>query len=87
MGGDRAGWRNFHRDTDPIGGPVFLDGFDQDQKLSDPAITAALPDVSDPEDVEPDRVAWVELAGHSHYLREPELKLWVRDIKARLGSG
>lgn len=84
MGGDTDAWRNFHRDTDPIGGPVFLDGSDRDQRLPDPAITAAIADAPDPEDLEPDRVAWVELAGHSHYLREPQVKQWVRDIKTRL---
>lgn len=86
MGGDSVGWRNFHRDTDPIGGPVFRDGSERDRRLQDPAITAELGDAPEDDDIEPDRVAWVELAGHSHYLREPELKEWVRDIKTRLAS-
>lgn len=77
-------WVNFHRDTDPIGGPVFEAGSSQDRELKDPAITPTSADEVGDDDVEPDRVAWVELAGHSHYLQEPELKRCVRELKDRL---
>jgi hypothetical protein len=86
MNGDSAGWRNFHRDTDPIGGPVFLEGSERDQRLPDPAIRPERAVLADAEEIEPDRVAWVELAGHSHYFREPALKQWVATTKSRLSE-
>lgn len=77
------GWRNFYRDTDPIGGPVFLHGDlpGEDVRLLDPAEVPASEEI--PEELPPlegDRRAWVTLAGHSFYLQERDLKAWVQSV-------
>ena len=87
------GWRNFYRATDPIGGPVFRDPDGDggappgDRELDDPASTPDRP----PDDLGPplehDRPAWCQIAVHSYYLQEPELKRWVADVKAALAAG
>ena len=86
-GGDLVGWRNFFRSTDPIGGPVFGAARPaHDVELADPARpSAAAPAAAGPP-LEHDRPAWIDIAGHSHYLREPELKNWVVRLKSALNG-
>lgn len=86
-GGSEIEWANFYPDTDPIGGRVFAPPMGKrDQQLEDPAIMPEVPDTPDPSDPEPDRSAWTDLAGHSHYHREPGLKQRVRSVKAILAE-
>ncbi|HWD07620.1 MAG TPA: hypothetical protein VHA57_00860, partial [Actinomycetota bacterium] len=82
-GGD-DGWLNFYRLTDPIGGPVLGDA--ADRLLDDPMQTPFVPTPPDPREapLEHDRTPWTEVAGHSNYLREPELKQSVAALKESL---
>lgn len=89
LGGDPHGWRNFYRDTDPIGGPVFEPDLatghlaDADVSIRDPAIEPKADEIPEqPREFEEDRLSWSHLAGHSHYLRERDVKRWVRHLKA-----
>lgn len=88
-GDDLLGWRNFYRRTDPIGGPVFdASGgspSEPDCLLDDPHTGRATPSEALTEaPLEHDRPAWSQLAVHSYYLQEPELKRWVRDVRVAL---
>lgn len=88
--GESIGWRNFWRKTDPIGGPVF--GNDaitdsSDVEVADPAEGPPSGEIPyTPAPVEDDRRAWVEIAGHSHFFREKELRDWVAYLKRWLGG-
>jgi hypothetical protein len=89
--GEELGWRNFWRKTDPIGGPVFgsaATAHPQDVELADPAEKPPSSEIPyTPAPVEDDRRAWVEIAGHSHFFRERELREWVANLKRWLGNG
>ncbi len=79
-----VGWKNFYRQTDPIGGPAFGESDPADQELADPFPgTAADPDPSTPPR-ERDRPPWTQVAGHSHYHAEPVLKRWVAAVRSAL---
>jgi hypothetical protein len=95
-------WRNMWRRTDPIGGPVFIgtpyrgdrslgDNVAPDVVLPDPAERPSRPAATDPASplapLERDRVPWLALAVHSHYLAEADLKDWVVQRKADGGCG
>jgi len=89
---DTPGWRNFYRRTDPIGGPVF-----EQQPATEPPRDIELADPMPPPPVpwpplpgeaplEHDRPVWTQIAVHSYYLNEPELKHWVARLKAAMGT-
>jgi len=75
--GTPARWRNFYRETDPIGGGVFPEdpelGGGVDQRLRDPATSRYVAD----EPLPPVR-------GHSGYMRDPEMRHHVAALAARL---
>ena len=81
-----VGWRNFYRRTDPIGGPVFADTStpENDTEVADPFPGPAvdLGDATPP--LERDAPPWMRVAGHSHYMQEPELKDWLRRVRSAL---
>lgn len=80
-----GGWANLYRRTDPIGGPVMGAGDPAvDVEVSDPAEAAASSFPLDPEDPEPLRPVWSDVAGHQDYQREEAYKVAVRDLRARL---
>ena len=85
-----ASWRSFYRLTDYIGRTVFEDPA-LEEPVPDPApqplvgdapidrpFVGAFPDTP--------RTPWVELALHSYYNREPQLKAWVREVRCRMGE-
>lgn len=79
------GWRNLHRQTDPIGGPVFAAGDVADICVEDPATLPradAIP-VS-PVGLEEDRRAWTEVAGHSGFYLERRMKQESERLKKLL---
>ena len=88
-------WRNFYRRTDPIGGPLRppepapdrKGGSALDTELADPMPTQTVAWLRAPNEapLEHDRPAWSQIAVHSFYLNEPELKDWVVRLKAALG--
>ncbi|HWD72020.1 MAG TPA: hypothetical protein VG779_05775 [Actinomycetota bacterium] len=89
---DTPGWRNFYRLTDPIGGRVF-----EPQPATEPLRDIELADPMPPPPVpwpplpgeaplEHDRPVWTQIAVHSYYLNEPELKHWVARLKAAMGT-
>jgi hypothetical protein len=85
-----ASWRSFYRLTDYIGKEVFADpAFEE--IVPDPAegpltsgwsidrpFLAAYPD--------PPRTPWTDLALHSYYNDEDQLKAWLRELRARMGE-
>ena len=81
--GGLAGWRNFYRRTDPIGGPVFADTDtpEYDTEILDPFRGPAtdLSDSTPPR--ERDAAPWLRVSGHSYYEQEPALKDWVRRVR------
>jgi hypothetical protein len=89
---DTPGWRNFYRLTDPIGGPVFepppATEPPLDVKLADPMPPPPVPWPPLPGEapLEHDRPVWTQIAVHSYYLNEPELKHWVARLKAAMGT-
>jgi hypothetical protein len=103
-GQTRYRWRNYFRDTDPIGGPVFepnpvtvmdeqnnstseYELNEADKLLPDPAIEPRVVQIPPGNaEVESDLVAWIKVAGHSHYLREVKVKKWVHEVKDYLTS-
>jgi hypothetical protein len=84
--GGLAGWRNFHRRTDPIGGPVFAgtDTPENDTEVLDPFRGPAtdLADSTPPR--ERDAAPWLRVSGHSYYEQEPVLKDWVKSVRLAL---
>lgn len=76
-------WRNFYRRTDPIGGPVDVTGETIDVRLDDPATANTTFDPASAP-LEHDREPWIEIAAHSHYLREQALKAYVRTARREL---
>lgn len=84
--GGLAGWRNFYRRTDPIGGPVFADAGtpEHDTEVLDPFRGPAtdLADGTPPR--ERDAAPWLRVSGHSYYEQEPALKEWVRSVRLAL---
>lgn len=84
--GGLAGWRNFYRRTDPIGGPVFADTDTpaQDTEVLDPFRGPAtdLADATPPR--ERDAAPWLRISGHSYYEQEPALKEWVARVRLAL---
>jgi hypothetical protein len=84
--GGRAGWRNFYRRTDPIGGPVFADTDtpENDTEVLDPFRGPAtdLADTTPPR--ERDAAPWLRVSGHSYYEQEPALKDWVKSVRLAL---
>jgi hypothetical protein len=86
--GGLAGWRNFFRRTDPIGGPVFADTDTpgNDTEVADPFIgpAADLADATPP--LERDAAPWLRVSGHSYYMQEPALKNWLRDVRLALDA-
>jgi hypothetical protein len=84
--GGLAGWRNFYRRTDPIGGPVFADTDTpaHDTEVLDPfrGPAADLADSTPPR--ERDAAPWLRVSGHSYYEQEPALKEWVRGVRSAL---
>ncbi len=84
--GGLAGWRNFYRLTDPIGGPVFAltSTPEYDTEVDDPfrGPTVDIGDETPP--LERDAPPWLRVAGHSHYMQEPALKGWVTKVRRAL---
>jgi hypothetical protein len=84
--GGLAGWRNFYRRTDPIGGPVFADTDtpEYDTEVLDPFQGPAtdLADATPPR--ERDAAPWLRVSGHSYYEQEPALKSWVKSVRLAL---
>ena len=84
--GGLAGWRNFYRRTDPIGGPVFADTDtpENDAEVPDPFRGPAtdLADTTPPR--ERDAAPWLRVSGHSYYEQEPALKSWVKSVRLAL---
>jgi len=83
--GTRA-WTSFYRETDYIGKQVFGDGDPGDVRLDDPAL---LPDPEPPPPLlppDPPRPGFTELARHSFYYREPEVKVQIERLRADLGA-
>lgn len=79
-----GGWVNLYRRTDAIGGPVMGAGESAvDQEVPDPAETAASGFPLDPNDPEPLRAAWSDVAGHQDYQHELAYKQAVRSIRER----
>jgi hypothetical protein len=89
---DTPGWRNFYRLTDPIGGPVFepqpATEPQRDIELADPIPPPPVlwPPLPGEAPLEHDRPVWTQIAVHSYYLNEPELKHWVARLKAAMGT-
>lgn len=83
---ESAGWRNFFRRTDPIGGPVFADTAspEHDTEILDPFQGPAtdLADATAPR--ERDAAPWLRVSGHSYYEQEPALKEWVKSVRLAL---
>jgi hypothetical protein len=81
-----AGWRNFYRRTDPIGGPIFADTStpENDTEVPDPFPGPAddMADATPP--LERDAPPWLRVSGHSYYMQEPALKAWLRDVRSAL---
>jgi hypothetical protein len=75
--GTPARWRNFYRETDPIGGGVFPEdrplGGGVDQCLRDPDTSRYVPDEPLP-----------PLRGHSGYMHDPEMRGHVTALARRL---
>jgi hypothetical protein len=75
--GTPARWRNFHRDTDLIGGPVFTetDRLDDggDQRLLDPPTSRYVPEEPMP-----------PVLGHSGYMKDPAMRRHVTALASRL---
>lgn len=81
-----VGWRNFYRRTDPIGGPVFDDTAtpENDTEVADP-FPGPVADIGDrTPPLERDAPPWMRVAGHSHYMQEPVLKDWLRQVRKAL---
>jgi hypothetical protein len=85
-GDDTLAWRSFYRRTDYIGKEVF----------ADPALEEEVPDpaqgpvaASQPADPWPDppRTPWVDLARHSFYNWEEQLKGWLERLRKAMTSG
>lgn len=81
-----GGWVNLYRLTDPIGGPVVGRG--------DPAVDVCVPDPAEvsavsfpiaPDDPEPLRQPWADVAGHRDYQNESVYKATVREFRRRCG--
>jgi hypothetical protein len=75
--GSPGRWRNFHRDTDLIGGPVFTPP-DQvatggDVRLRDPATSRYVPGEPLP-----------RVRGHSGYMRDPAMRAHVNALASQL---
>ena len=87
--GGLAGWRNFYRRTDPIGGPVFAetDTPELDTEVPDPFPGPVGDTADDTPPLERDAAPWLRVAGHSHYMQEPALKEWLRKIRLALEEG
>jgi hypothetical protein len=83
-------WRNFYRRTDHIGQALFEEvpeAAGDDVELPDPAEGDLRLDpvaTADGPCLEADRTPWSEIAGHNLYLREPAVKRWVAEVKAKL---
>jgi len=83
---DLAGWRNFYRRTDPIGGPVFghTTTPEYDTEVFDPFKGPAADIGDETPPLERDAPPWLRVAGHSYYMQEPALKKWVTDVRRAL---
>jgi hypothetical protein len=78
LGAGGARWRNYHRKTDLIGGPVFtgtdtLDRGDGDRCLRDPFTHRYVP-----------RDPMPPALGHSGYMRDPAMRQEVDDLAGQL---
>jgi hypothetical protein len=77
IGAPDARWRNFHRKTDLIGGPVFTgpdaSHGDADQCLLDPSTRWYVP-----------RDPMPPVRGHSNYMRDPSMYRYVEDLAGQL---
>lgn len=90
--GGLAGWRNFYRRTDPIGGPIFDDDCDTEvpdpfQGPRGPASGTARPAPDRADGTPPrerDAAPWLRVSGHSYYEQEPALKEWVASVRLAL---
>ena len=84
--GGLAGWRNFYRRTDPIGGPVFADTTtpENDTEVADPFAGPAVDIADATPPLERDAAPWLRVSGHSYYMQEPALKNWLRDVRSAL---
>jgi len=84
--GGLAGWQNFYRLTDPIGGPVFsLTSTPENDTLVDDPFRGPATDLGDETPpLERDAPPWLRVAGHSHYMQEPVLKRWVTEVRRAL---
>ncbi len=82
----RGGWRNLYRLTDEIGGPVIGVGAPAtDLEVPDPAEAAPSSFPLEPDDPEPLRAVWADVAGHQIYREEVAYKQAVGDFRAALG--
>lgn len=87
--GGLAGWRNFYRRTDPIGGPVFAGTStpENDTEVADPSSGPAVDIADSTPPLERDAPPWLRVSGHSYYMQEPALKAWLRDVRSALDAG
>ena len=92
--GDRpnsqTAWRNFYRLTDYIGKSVFQDARFE-VVVPDPAGLPRLAQVPldgalDPAWPDTPRTAWMDLARHSHYNKEPALKEWLERLRSEMST-
>ena len=81
--GDSPAWRNFYRQSDYIGKRVF-GAPPLDTVVPDPAEAPAPPLPTWPD---PQRTPWLDLAKHSFYNNEAQLKVWLGTLKAQLRRG
>jgi hypothetical protein len=79
-------WRSFFRETDYVGKRVFGPADAGDTPLADPAKIDD-PELPDPE-VRPDpvRIGWTDLARHSLYWNETEVKAHIASVRAALAA-
>jgi hypothetical protein len=82
---ENVGWRHFYRRTDYIGKEVFCDE-SLEEEVPDPADEprpALVPPDSWPD---PPRDVWVDLARHSFYNNEEQLKDWLQKLRSWMAA-
>ena len=81
--GEPARWQNFHRGTDPIGGPTFIppDAVDDDGEVRVFEDVYLLDPYTRRQD---EGGAWIPVAGHSNYLVDPLMTMRLREVATAL---
>ena len=80
---EQPGWRHFYRRTDYIGKEVFGDSAQEDE-VPDPASQPRVDEQRSgviPSWPDPQRSVWVDLARHSFYNNEEQVKKWLRKLR------